>query len=845
MSKKQQMILDATAKITIIGGAAGCVDSDTEFLTSEGWVRFSEYKEGNKVAEYCPFSDTIKFSTPLEYIKLPCKELTLLKGKGMEMCLSDEHTVLYWNDGFKTHKTLPFSEVKNRHESSKTKGWTGKIKTTYKVDCKGLDISEGELRLQVAVMADGRVVKGGKDNYTQMRFAKKRKYERLLTLCKKYGLRYDDRGWKPCGRYKSGKLYEVIVWPKWADKNYSNKYYLCNQNQLEIIADECIHWDGSPQAYGKRCSYRYYSKYKTDADFIQHVFASCGMNTSLVFDKKESGFDGSLGYWTVNGNCSGKGYRSFANKDKKNPLTPYKTTDGYKYCFTTNTGFFLARRNNKVFLTGNSGKSHLLQMLPLQIVDDPRTACIMFRRTTPQLNGQGGLVDKARGIYNQLPTEWRPRFTKNPHKADFPNGATVQWSHMQHVTDKENIQGLEYTLIGVDEGTQFEWEQIDYMISRLRSASKYPSRLVVSCNPEYGSWIHDLIKDFYLDEEGYAIPERDGVVRYFVKEGQDFHWGDTKKELQGKFNIADNDAEEEIMSFTFISATIHDNPVMLKTNRDYLASLKALDPVERARLLDGCWEAIPEGSSYFKRKWLRGENGERVKGVSDIPQGCTAFRAVDCAHNEPHEGNLDPDYTAFSPLVLKDKDGFYWLLGNYSEALLDKPAKKSDKPVIGRIRRLAGERNNLIVKQAKLDKDLQKTYKYTTPQLVLAKDNGAGASDFMSLYNRLIEEGIKVNQDASPSNVKGKKLKDFLGFSEAAQNGSVYIVEETFEPSTLDAIYREWERFDGEKSTRTKKDDWCDSTSMSFNACRDAKRPYKTLIRNQRVVDTLSARLYK
>lgn len=50
-----------------------------------------------------------------------------------------------------------------------------------------------------------------------------------------------------------------------------------------------------------------------------------------------------------------------------------------------------------------SGKSYLLQLMPQLIIDDPRTACIMSRRTIPQIRGQGGLFDKAKDIYNQLP----------------------------------------------------------------------------------------------------------------------------------------------------------------------------------------------------------------------------------------------------------------------------------------------------------------------------------------------------------------------------------------------------------------------------------------------------------
>lgn len=88
-----------------------------------------------------------------------------------------------------------------------------------------------------------------------------------------------------------------------------------------------------------------------------------------------------------------------------------------------------------------SGKSYLLQLMPLAIIDDPKTNCIMFRRTTPQLKGQGGLFDTARNIYNDLDKKWKPRFREKDLEAIFPNGAKVKWSHMEYEKDKINHQG--------------------------------------------------------------------------------------------------------------------------------------------------------------------------------------------------------------------------------------------------------------------------------------------------------------------------------------------------------------------------------------------------------------------
>ena len=80
-------------------------------------------------------------------------------------------------------------------------------------------------------------------------------------------------------------------------------------------------------------------------------------------------------------------------------------------------------------------------MMPLKIIDDPNTRVIMFRRTTPQITGQGGIFDTARAIYNKLPEKLRPRWRDRNLEAIFPNGAKIKWSHMETEADRFNIQG--------------------------------------------------------------------------------------------------------------------------------------------------------------------------------------------------------------------------------------------------------------------------------------------------------------------------------------------------------------------------------------------------------------------
>lgn len=221
-------------------------------------------------------------------------------------------------------------------------------------------------------------------------------------------------------------------------------------------------------------------------------------------------------------------------------------------------------------------------MLPLKYVDDPRTACIMFRKTSPQLTGQGGLIDTARDIYGQLPKRRQPKYKVQDKEFKFPNGATVRYRPMEHEKDKYDYQGLQFTFIGFDEATQFTWSQIEYLMSRMRSASKYQSRMVMSCNPDPDHELRKMI-DWYLDSDGYPIPERDGVIRWFLQLDDEFYWSDSKEDLIEKYECDPADP----VSFSFISATIYDNPPMLNNNPKYLSKLKALNEVDKAQLLYG------------------------------------------------------------------------------------------------------------------------------------------------------------------------------------------------------------------------------------------------------------------
>ncbi len=333
--------------IVNLGSASGCVDKDTEYLTPEGWKKFDTYNDGDLVAQYHE-DGRMTFTKPLEYVKRKCDYMTHFSNRSTDQVLSDEHRFVYYSqaEGGSPHiKT--FAEVKDIHERNKT-GFRGHIATTFKYSGSGLDFTEGELRLQVAVMADGRIVPEGKDNYTQMRFNKVRKYERLLSIVNKFGLRHDDRGIGEDG------YYEVIVWPKTNDKSFSGKFYSATSEQLEIICDEVMHWDGY------LANMVYTSCRKGDVDFLQFAYAACGRRSVVGEDKRYEKYkDGYCGVLNVNKGSQRVSIRAVSGREKTK-MREYKTVDGYKYCFMVETGMLVLRRNGRIFITGNTGKSTIV-----------------------------------------------------------------------------------------------------------------------------------------------------------------------------------------------------------------------------------------------------------------------------------------------------------------------------------------------------------------------------------------------------------------------------------------------------------------------------------------------------
>lgn len=307
---------------------------------------------------------------------------------------------------------------------------------------------------------------------------------------------------------------------------------------------------------------------------------------------------------------------------------------------------------------------------PLRHVQtNPKFGAVIFRRESTQVFNEGGLWDEAMEIYPGLGA-WSNQTTATftfPFPGRKKGGASVSFKHIQLEADVRIYQGAQIPLIGFDELTHFTAKQFWYMVSRNRSTCGVKPYIRASTNPDPDSWVAELIawwinQDEHLSdgvtpnpEYGFPIPERAGVIRYFVRENGEFIWGSSREEVYAALLAINPVAEQEledVKSLTFIPAKLEDNQVLMQKDPGYRGNLLALDPVERQQLLGGNWKARLNAGTLFRREW--------VTFVEGVPREARRIRYWDRAATEPSKQNPDPDWTV-GVLMAFTADRLVWI----------------------------------------------------------------------------------------------------------------------------------------------------------------------------------------
>lgn len=248
------------------------------------------------------------------------------------------------------------------------------------------------------------------------------------------------------------------------------------------------------------------------------------------------------------------------------------------------------------------GKTFSLLLEPIRHKDVEGFGSVIFRRTNPQIRNEGGLWDTSMTLYTLL--------------GALPRQSNLEWifeksklkfSHLEYEKNIYDWQGSQIPFIGFDELTHFTKKMFFYLLTRNRSVCGVNPYVRATCNPDPDSWVAEFISWWIDQETGYAIPERRGVLRYLIVDGDDYIWGDSKEEVIEKgWHIIGEvversgiDANEFVKSVTFIGGSIYDNKELLKENPAYLGNLLAQDKDIQAALLHSNWKVVLSDNDVY------------------------------------------------------------------------------------------------------------------------------------------------------------------------------------------------------------------------------------------------------
>ena len=409
------------------------------------------------------------------------------------------------------------------------------------------------------------------------------------------------------------------------------------------------------------------------------------------------------------------------------------------------TGCFLAGR--AMVPTHNSDG---ILMNPLRWIHNPRFNAILFRRTFPDL--EKSLIPRSHERYPWF----GGRYNDNKHVWRFPSGATIWFGSLQYVTDVHAHQSAEYQYIGFDELTLFEEFQFRYMLSRVRTrvGSGLPLRVRAGTNPDV-NWVRDRWEPWVRRGPDYTGPRAESGQVLWYRTNEDGSEEYVPPGTPGS------------LSRTFIRASRHDNPTL---EAGYDDRLRQLDPVSRARLLEGDWDVTPAAGRYFKRQW--------APIVDVVPERARRVRYWDRAGTEdnPKRKGKGPDWTAG---VLMANAGGLWFVEDVVRF------RGSPHDVLQQIRRTAEQDGRAV-------------------QIGLEQDPGQAGKDQAQATIRALA-GFTVRA-VPPS---GSKIVRFGPFSAQAEGGNVRLKRAAWNGTYQQELegFPEW-----------AFDDQADATSGAFNA---------------------------
>lgn len=246
------------------------------------------------------------------------------------------------------------------------------------------------------------------------------------------------------------------------------------------------------------------------------------------------------------------------------------------------------------------GKSDFLLVDPLSQIQKKGFKALLLRRKLKDL--ERSLIDRSRVLYRG-----RGVYNGQNHRWNFPNECSIEFGHCKNPADVHNYDSAQYHYIGFEQLEQFLEPMYTYFFTRIRKVDP-DIKCKVRSNFNPGGIGHTWIK------KRFWIHERQPSLIYYIEDKLKFPDG---KEESFKYGRA------------FVPATVYDNDLIMKNDREYLMRLMALPEPQRTAFLEGRFDLF-EGQ--FFKEW---QPELHVCEPFEIPPHWRRFIVFDWGYDDP------------------------------------------------------------------------------------------------------------------------------------------------------------------------------------------------------------------
>ena len=310
-----------------------CVPIDTEALTDKGWKKYNQIKNA-KVATFNIKTGKIDYLKPSRVLSYNYDGYLInLKNRSQDQLVTPDHKVVR-----KVFNSSKFELI----EAEKLMKYKTPVQIPVASETKSKkEINENLVKLFAWLVAEGSFSDGNRKRVYLFQSLKNDKNCReIRNILKKLGYKWDE--FEKTGGFSKVKTIRFRLNQESSKKvrKYLNKKKVpeliktLSSRQINLFLKTYVKGDGHKEEKGR---IRIYTKDKDVRDSIQELCTLCGYGSSIL--KRANGV------YTIN---------IIRNKIVNITKISRKKFKGKVWCPTTKNGTFVARRNGKVFITGNT-----------------------------------------------------------------------------------------------------------------------------------------------------------------------------------------------------------------------------------------------------------------------------------------------------------------------------------------------------------------------------------------------------------------------------------------------------------------------------------------------------------